>query len=233
MVLFDGVRVLDVEIVAAPPLSPRSARAMQAGFPRGPCASRRPTSRCTVLEADRLRHRIGLLALGHAMLPEPCLLGRASLLEEQQVGEDGGVVQRLLEALARGMAIILGLDDGDRDAQLLVEDVIGEFLLLIPTGDGPADDVGLGSSVTSRRIWLTGSRPACLMLDAIYRSQMSVSLRSRLPPLGISSPRSHSTALYERTRSASSAESSALSRLQRATETASDPSAQSRAKRSA
>ena len=44
-----------------------------------------------VLEADRLGHRVGLLALGDAVLVEPDVLGRRALLEEQQVGADGGV----------------------------------------------------------------------------------------------------------------------------------------------
>jgi hypothetical protein len=38
-----------------------------------------------------LRHRVGLLALGNLVFPEPNVLGRCALLEEQQVGADGGV----------------------------------------------------------------------------------------------------------------------------------------------
>ena len=44
-----------------------------------------------MLDADRLGHRIGLLAVGHAVLVEPDFLGRLALLEEQQVGADAGV----------------------------------------------------------------------------------------------------------------------------------------------
>ena len=44
-----------------------------------------------MLDADRLGHRIGFLAVGHAVLVEPDVLGRLALLEEQQVGADAGV----------------------------------------------------------------------------------------------------------------------------------------------
>jgi hypothetical protein len=37
------------------------------------------------------RHRIGFLTLRHAVLIEPDVLSRRALLEEQQVGTDGGI----------------------------------------------------------------------------------------------------------------------------------------------
>src|SRR5262249_32792698 len=44
-----------------------------------------------MLEADRLCHRIGFLALGHVMLPKPDVLGGLAFLEEQEIGADRGV----------------------------------------------------------------------------------------------------------------------------------------------
>ena len=44
-----------------------------------------------MLEADLLGHRIGFLALRHAVLVEPDVLGRLALLEEQKVCADRGV----------------------------------------------------------------------------------------------------------------------------------------------
>ena len=44
-----------------------------------------------MLEPDRSSHGIGLLPFGHPVLVEPDISGRLTLLEEQQIGPDGGV----------------------------------------------------------------------------------------------------------------------------------------------
>ena len=44
-----------------------------------------------MLDADGLGHRVGLLAIGNAVLVEPDLLGRLALLKEQKVGADAGI----------------------------------------------------------------------------------------------------------------------------------------------
>ena len=93
VVVCHGVRVLEVEVVAAglhlvgrdlpgdfgflAALALRPAPPLDAGL--------------QVLDADRLGHRVGFLAVGNAVLVEPDLLGRLALLEEQQIGADGGV----------------------------------------------------------------------------------------------------------------------------------------------
>ena len=41
-----------------------------------------------MLETDWLGHRVGLLARRHAVFPEPDVLGRLTLLEEQEISPD-------------------------------------------------------------------------------------------------------------------------------------------------
>ena len=93
MVVGNGVRVLDVEIVAARlhflgrDLPGNSVFHSPLALPPAPPVD----AGLEMLEADRLGHRVGFLALGHAVLVEPDVLCRLALLEEQQVGADGGV----------------------------------------------------------------------------------------------------------------------------------------------
>ena len=59
--------------------------------------------------------------------------------------EDRGVVQRLLQTESDGVIVVLGLDDGDRNAEFLVKNVVGELLLLlVPARDITAHHDGAG-----------------------------------------------------------------------------------------
>ena len=59
--------------------------------------------------------------------------------EDERDVEGFGVVQGLLHAVADAVVVVLGLDDGDRDVGLVVEDVIGA-LRLAARDQLPADD---------------------------------------------------------------------------------------------
>ena len=88
MVFLDGVGVLEIEVVVA------SLDLVDRDLPGDFVflALLPPVDAgLQVLEADRLGHRVGLLALGDAVLVVPDFLGRRALLEEEQVGADGGV----------------------------------------------------------------------------------------------------------------------------------------------
>ncbi len=93
MVVALRVRVLDVEVVAA--RLDLAGRHLPGPLGLLPALARRPAppvdAALQMLEADGPGHGIGLLALGHEMLVEPDIPGRLALLEEQQVGADGGV----------------------------------------------------------------------------------------------------------------------------------------------
>jgi hypothetical protein len=77
VVVGHGVRVLDVEIVATR-LHSSAVTFRACGVSSRSCASPAPPvdAALQMLKADRLRHRIGSLAFGHAMLVEPDVFGR-------------------------------------------------------------------------------------------------------------------------------------------------------------
>ena len=81
-----------------------------------------------VLDADGLGHRVGLLAIGDAVLVEPDLFRRLALLEEQQVGADGGV----------------GLEDAVGQADDGVEVALLQQVLLEPGLDAFAEERAVG-----------------------------------------------------------------------------------------
>lgn len=57
------------------------------------------------------------------MEDEPVAIGR----ENKGNIEGCGVIEGLLHAVADAVAIVLGLDDGDRDIGLVIKDVISTF----------------------------------------------------------------------------------------------------------
>ena len=105
--------------------------------------------------------------------------------------QDLRVAKRLLQALADSVVVVLRLDYSDRNARLLIKDIVRKFLLLLVAAcNVSANDHRPGVSVTSRRIWVIGSHPAPLIAGEIKRSQMSLSLRFflsivvKFPPKG-------------------------------------------------
>ena len=57
-----------------------------------------------------------------------------------------GVVERLLHAVADAVVVVLGLDDGDRDVRLVVEDVVGALGLAARDQLAADDDPALGEA---------------------------------------------------------------------------------------
>ena len=55
-----------------------------------------------------------------------------------------GIVQPLLHAVADGVVVVLGLDDGDRQVGGVVEDVVGALLLAARVQLATHDDAALG-----------------------------------------------------------------------------------------
>ena len=58
--------------------------------------------------------------------------------------EDLGVVERLLHAGADGVVVVLGLDDGERDVRLVVEEVVGLLRFAALDRLAADDDPALG-----------------------------------------------------------------------------------------
>ena len=69
------------------------------------------------------------------------------------------VLERLLHAVADGVVVVLGLDDGDRDVRLVVENVVGALGLAAGDQLAADDDAALGE-LTSSRICDWISQPA-------------------------------------------------------------------------
>ena len=57
-----------------------------------------------------------------------------------------GVAQCLLHAVAGGVGVVLGLDQGDRDVGLVVEDVVGPLALAPADQFAAHDDAALGEA---------------------------------------------------------------------------------------
>ena len=93
MIVGDGVRVLEVEVVVA------GLDLVDADFPSDfgflPVLAFRTAppidAALQMLDANGSGHRIGFLAIRYAVLVEPDFLRRLALLEEQQIGADAGV----------------------------------------------------------------------------------------------------------------------------------------------
>ncbi len=58
----------------------------------------------------------------------------------------GGVFQRLLHPVAHGMVVVLGLDQGDGNIGLVIEDVIGALGLAARDQLAADDDAALGET---------------------------------------------------------------------------------------
>ena len=82
-------------------------------------------------------------------------LGAGAVVKNEAVAVGGkdegdvqslGIVESLLHAVADAVVVVFGLDDGDGDIGLVVEDVVGT--LGLATGDklAPDDDAALGES---------------------------------------------------------------------------------------
>ncbi len=66
------------------------------------------------------------------MIPRQLLETRQLAVGAEYKGnvEDVGIIKPLLHAIANGVFIILGFDDGDRAVRFIVEDVVGPLDLL-------------------------------------------------------------------------------------------------------
>ncbi len=60
--------------------------------------------------------------------------------------ERAGVVERLLHPVADAMGIVLGLDQGERDVRLVIEDVVGALGLAARDQLAAHDDPALGEA---------------------------------------------------------------------------------------
>ena len=130
MVCGHGVGVFEVEVVVAlldlrdrhPPGLLGFGAALAAGAaPPGHAIGK-------MLLLDRAGHRIGLLALGHAVLVVPDLLGGGSLLKKQQIGADAGV----------------GAENGIGQPHDRVQVAFGQQALLQPRFDALAEQAAIG-----------------------------------------------------------------------------------------
>ena len=93
VVVRDGVRVLEVEVIAARLHLIGSDPPCDFIFHPAPSLRTAPPVNAwlQMLDSDGLGHRVGFLAVGHAVLVKPDFLGRLALLKEQQVGADAGI----------------------------------------------------------------------------------------------------------------------------------------------
>ena len=66
--------------------------------------------------------------------------------EDERDVERLGVLERLLHAVADGVVVVLGLDDGERDVRLVVEDVVGALGLAARDQLAADDDPALGEA---------------------------------------------------------------------------------------
>ena len=66
--------------------------------------------------------------------------------EDKRNIERLGVVERLLHAVADAVVVVLGLDDGDGDVRLVVEDVVGALRLAARDELAADDDAALGEA---------------------------------------------------------------------------------------
>ena len=89
------------------------------------------------------------------------------------------IVERLLHTIADAVVVVLGLDDGDRDIGLVIQDVISA--LRFTSGDElSADDNAPLVKATSSRICIMPSQPARFTAGPMNLEQISRSLRSFL-----------------------------------------------------
>ena len=90
-----------------------------------------------------------------------------------------GVPERLLHAIADAVVVVLGLDDGDGDVGLVIEDVVGQLGLAAGDHLAPDNDPSFGESDLFANLQHR-SHPACWTAGVMNLAQMSRSLRSFL-----------------------------------------------------
>ena len=158
-----------------------------------------------VLQDDLLLGRLGLQPLPHA-IARPQVRGRRErveaergfqlgartrpVVEDEPVAVGGeherdvqrvGVVERLLHAVADGVVVVLGLDQGDGYVGLVVEDVVSPFWLLPRLTSLPRTMMRPLVKLTSSRICDISSHPAARSAGVMNFVQMSRSESSSCP----------------------------------------------------
>ena len=94
-------------------------------------------------------------AAGAVVLEEGVAVGAVGERDVERLG----VLERLLHAVADGVVVVLGLDDGERDVRLVEEDVVGLLRLAPRDGLAADDDPALGEVVLLED--LASSGPTC------------------------------------------------------------------------
>ena len=130
VVVFGGVRVLDVQVVAAPLDFVR--RHLPGAFRCLAALAFRPAppvdAGLQVFQPDGPGHGVGFLALRHEVFVEPDVPGGLALFEEEQVGADGGI----------------GPEDGVGQAHDGVQVALLQQVLLEPRLDALAEQGAVG-----------------------------------------------------------------------------------------
>ena len=125
-----------VEVVLEDDLLPASgARPFQARYCAQSCSGRR----------EGVERQLGfrLAALAGAVVEQEAVAVGG---EDEGDVEGRGVLERLLHAVADGVVVVLGLDEGDGDVRLVVEDVVGALGLAAGDQLAADDDAALGEA---------------------------------------------------------------------------------------